>query len=452
MSGDKRARLKEWLRSGEITLHPLSFPQRELWESTPVPAGDPANHIACVINIRGKLGEKECRAAIQRVVDRQDALRLSFLPGKEGVLQVTRKTGEANLRFRTLKPAEDHPEAIEEYARELFREPFDMLQGPLYRTEMIRRSETEQVLAFAIHHAVADGWTLGVFVQDLCAAYLQEVRGPRVPLPPVPLTYTAWAASERAYWQPAELEKRAAFWKAQLAGSERIWDASAQPAGSPHGLDRWVSAIPNELANAVRELARRTGTTFFSALLSAFQVTLSRWSGRDDVVVGSPVANRNKTAVRETMGYFAGIVPLRGRVETTRTFADYLRRMHENALDCFANAMPFAELAKALGDAPAQGHHPVFEVRFALQNHPIPDVDLPGLAAKLRMRSTGTARFHLGCEITEMNDGCEIVWLFRSSILSQEEVEQLNRLYQAILTAVCRSPNDLIAASTEGLI
>ena len=148
--------------------------------------------------------------------------------------------------------------------------------------------------------------------------------------------------------------------------------------------------------------------TLFSTLLAAFQAALSRWTGAKDILVGTPVANRPKQTMNETMGYFAGIVPLRSSVEPERTFSAGLRALHQTTVECFANVMPFAELARALGDAGAPGHNPIFEVRFALQNHPMPDVELPGLSAKLRMRSTGTARFHLACEITE--DAEQLEW------------------------------------------
>jgi non-ribosomal peptide synthetase component F len=212
-----------------------------------------------------------------------------------------------------------------------------------------------------------------------------------------------------------------------------------------------ISHFPAELANAARELAQRSGVTLFSTLLAAFQVALSRWTGARDILVGAPVANRTKEAMNETMGYFAGIVPLRGTVEPEHSFSAGLRALHQTTLDCFANAMPFAELARALGDAGAPGHNPIFEVRFALQNHPIPDVELPSLSAKLRMRSTGTARFHLACEITEEAEQLEVVWLFRPKIFAEAEVEDLARMFQKLLARVCSSPETSIAALTHEL-
>jgi len=314
---------------------------------------------------------------------------------------------------------------------------------------VLQRGADDYVLAYAIHHAIADGWTLGIFVQELGGAYVQALMGVRDPaaLEPVPLTYSAWGAAERAFWQPAELEKRATFWKASLAGTPRIWSAP-DGADFTEVLERSGTEISAELSCAVKTVARRAGATLFSTLLAAFQIALSRWTGEEDLVVGTPVANRNKQNERETMGSFAGVVPLRGQVVRDRPFSESLRATHRAAVDAFAHAMPFAELVRAVGDPPAPGHHPVFEVRFALQNHPVPDVTLPSLSARLRMCSTGTARFHLGCEITEDGEALAVVWLFRASLFSPDDIGELDRIFRETLAGVCRAPESRIATLT----
>lgn len=438
MSDGLRERLKERLESGEIRLQPLTFPQRELWEASPVPPADPLNNICAVINVRGLLTPQGSEAALQKVVDRQEVFRLSVLPGKNQPLQLIRKTGKPALRFHELTSSQQSPEAIENLAREIFEKPFDLVQGPLYRAEVFRRSADDHVLAFAIHHAIADGWSLGVFVQDLFAAYLQGVRGIAGPLPPLPLSYSAWGAAERAFWTPANLEERATYWRAHLSGHSPLWPRAGEGA-----LQRHVLEIPADLGRAVRELARRHGATLFSTLLTAFQIALSKFTGSDDILVGTPVANRNKPAVRETMGYCSGVVPLRGRVDGTRSFSASLEEVHQTTLDSFANAMPFAELVRALGKPAREGENPLFQVRFALQNHPVPDVAVPGLSLQLRMRSTGTVRFDLACEINEEGDALEVAWLYRESMFPVEEIRNLSRLYELVLGRVCRSPEIL---------
>ena len=451
MAQDPRAQFRQWLESGEARLQPITLPQRELWENSPVPVAHPANHICGVIEINGPITPEQCEAALQRVIERQEALRISFLPGKERPLQMIRATGTASFGFRVLKAGE----VLDDVMLETYRQPFDLLQGPLHRVELIRRETNDHVLAFAFHHAIADGWSLGVFVQDLCTAYVMGLTGLRKAmavgvmglkntLPPVAQTYTEWAAAERAIWQPAELTRRAGFWKSQLAGSGRIWRGT--PGTAP--LQRWVAVIPADLVRGVKSLAVSHGTTLFSALLAAFQLTLAKWTGKDDILVGTPVANRNKEAVRATMGYFAGVVPLRGQIDPARNFSNHLRAVSAATLDAFANAMPFAELAAAISVAPTTSEHAIFDVRFALQNHPVPDVVLPRISTKLRVRSTGTARFDLGCELTEAGNEMEVVWLFKPQRIPAAELAGLHELFLTVLTAASKNPASRVADLT----
>src|ERR1700720_4768139 len=344
------------------------------------------------------------------------------------------------LRFIKLPASQRHPEAIKELAKEVFSKPFDLVQGPLDRAEVFRRAADDHVLVFAIHHAIADGWTLGIFFQDLVTAYMDGLRGVHAGHPPVPLSYTEWGAAERAFWQPAELEQRATFWKSSLAGARRLWSPPTGAKSTSGERERWASLVSADLGREVRELARRDGATLFSTLLAAFQIALSKWTGADDILVGTPVANRSNHAVRQTMGYCSGIVPLRGQIDRTQTFSNGLRAVHQATVDSFANAMPFAELVRELGDSPSPGHNPIFEVRFALQNHPIPDVAVPGLSLQLRMHCTGTARFDLGCEINEEGDGLAVAWLFRRNLFPLDDILNLGHIYQAVLAGVCRSP------------
>ena len=447
MSEDSRARFKKWLESGEASLHPLTLSQRELWEASPAPAADVSNHICCFINVRGQISPEDCVKSVQRVVDRQEVLRLSFLPGKTGPVQLIRSRGEPVIKVRDI-PSDTRPEEVEQLALQTFHQPFDLVQGPLHRLEILRRAPDDQILIFSIHHAIADGWTLGVFVQDLSAAYVLQRMGSPNGLPPVATSYSAWGAAERAAWQATDAEPRVKFWKARLTGTRRLWNIP-RDSDAVFVPRRWVSELPAELAGAVRELARRNGATLFSTLLAAFQVTLSRWSGEHDLVVGTPVANRTRPDVRETMGYFSGIVPLRGQVDADRPFNDYAREVHQTTVDSFANAMPFAELVKALDEQASPTRNPIFQVRFALQNHPVPDVEIRGLSLQLRMRSTGTPRFDLGCEITERGDTLEIVWLSKEMLFSKPEIEDLDRLFRTVIESSCRVQERRTAALTS---
>ncbi|MFT4547178.1 MAG: hypothetical protein ACI9MB_001124, partial [Verrucomicrobiales bacterium] len=443
---DPRARLKRWIKTGQARLHPLTLPQRELWETSPVPPGDPANHVCSFFEIQGPITFEHCQGAVARVVERQEALRTSFLPGKDRPLQIVRSTGETVLRYRELTEEEARPESIEEIMLEGFAKPFHFMREPLYRLDMLRRGEDDFVLALTMHHAISDGWTLGAVVEDLCTAYILELQdtgeidlgkigensGIRQSLPELRTSYTEWGAAERARWTPAAIEEHAAYWKDRLAGSRRLLDAAASGGDKTGRLEKWVTELPTDLSTAVRSLARSTGTTLFNTLLAAFQLALHRWTGVDDVIVGTPVANRRDAGVKETVGYFAGVVPLRGYVDPGRAFSDHVKEVQEHTMDAFAHEIPFAELASLLGESSSPDRHAIFDTRFALQNHPIPDIELPGISTRLRTRSTGTVRFDLGCELTEDDDKFEVVWLFRPSVVPRGDLEELDQLYRQV--------------------
>ncbi len=428
---DIRLRMKDWLASGEARLQPLTLPQRELWEASAVPADHPSNHICSYIRVVGKISPARCQAAIQRVVDRQESLRTSILPGKTQALQLIRATHEANFRI-----GEPDPNDVEAAMQRVFEEPFDLVKGPLYRIEMMQSKPNEWLLVFAIHHAIADGWSLGVFVQDLAAAYLQELRRDRNPSVVVEPTYSQWGAQQRAFWDEEKLEKAARFWTEHLAGSRTLYDQATDPST----LTRWVTSFPAKETAAIKRLARQTGGTLFSTLLTSFRLALGHWAKATDFVIGSPIANRSMADSQDTMGYFADNLPLRLQLDPDQPFAESAQTVFQTVLKAMENPMPFAEIARAVGST-VPGENPIFDVRFALQNHPVPRVTLPNLLAELTMRSTGTARFELGCEITETKGALEVVWLFKAARFDRKELTTLDQLFRSILKAAATDPN-----------
>lgn len=439
MSEDKRSRLKQWLSSGEATLHPATIPQRELWEVSPVPPGHPCNNICTVTTVKGQVSRGLCEKAIALVVEKQEALRLSILPGKDGPVQLVKRKIDPVLQFHTME-AGLGPHALDERIDGLTQKPFDLVKGPLYRVEIIRQGEETYTLVLVIHHAIADGWTLGVFMTDLFTAYASQVLGVSGPLEPVPQTYTEWGAADRKLWHPREIRARQPFWLKQMAGAERLFDAPEIVDADAGRRCRWVSEMPGEMIESLRELSSRLGSTLFSTMLAAFQVLMARASGKNDILVGSPVAQRNKKSSWETMGSYAGIVPLRSQIDRNLSFADQVSATHQMSLDCFANAMPFTELVKCLNEPVLPGRNPVFDVRFALQNHPVPDVSMPGMEVDYRTRSTGTARFDLACELTEVGSFMEAVWLYRDDMFSESEIANLHDQYMLTLTIICDEP------------
>ena len=229
-----------------------------------------------------------------------------------------------------------------------------------------------------------------------------------------------------------------------------MWEAKPLQ-GTPGKRGRWVDELSMEPFDKLRELAGRSGATLFSGALSAFQIVLSLETGKGDILVGSPVANRGKKAVWDTMGSFAGIVPLRGDVRSDETYMDLLERTHGMTVDSFANALPFTELVECLEEPVVEGKNPIFDVRFALQNHPVPDVSMPGLEVEYRTRSTGTSRFDLACELTETGGSMEVVWLYREDVFQPSDIERIHQRFSTMLTAVLAAPDSTVTELTDSL-
>lgn len=438
MADDKRKQLRHWLEGTGTRLYPLTFAQLELWEAAALPPAHVSNHISAIITIRGPVAAGLLQVAMERVVERHDSLRLSILPGKGRPVQFVRPRATPVLNFHEAAALLDRPEAVIERAREFSRRPFDLARQPLYRMDVLRRAADDHVLVWTVHHAIADGWSLGVFVSEVLEAYRRTLEGAGPGRPP-PLSYGTWAAIDRAAWPADELSRRANFWRGQLAGAPRLWPDAAPVSGE---LLRRVGRVPENRTRAVRELARRSRATLFSTLFAVFQIALSRWTGAQDFVVGTPVAQRVRHDVRDVIGSFAGNVPLRGHAPAGLPFAEHLARVHASAIDCFAHAMPFVELVKAIGDPPTPRHHPAYQVRFALQNHPLPDVSLPSLGIQIELASTGTGRFDLGCEITAVGAALEVVWLFTPDRFDADAIVALESLFMTVLARACDAPDE----------
>ena len=445
METDSRSRLQELVASGQVRLVPQTFPQRELWETSPVPPADPSNNIRSFIDLRGPLTFEMCREALPMVIARQEVMRTSFLPGKDRPVQMIRAKSEPALQYRAMEePDASDDEVIASMDAEYSR-PFDLLRGPLYRLEMVRRGPDHHAIGLSMHHSISDGWTVTSFVEDLLTACIivwrnsgkdmSRLRGIRDSLPPLAATYSEWSSAERAHWQTAEIASHAEHWRKRLAGSRPLLDAAGSTMDS---LEKRVTYLPAELAEPVRTAAREAGVTLFSALLAAFRLAVHRWKGADDFVVGTPVAGRAKTTLKETMGYFSGIVPLRSRIDPTAAFADTARQIHGEAVDDFARAMPFVELAAAVEKDNPRKRHAVFDVRFAVQNHPVPGIEIPGMSSKLRNLSSGTSRFDIACELTEDGRKMELIWLHRPSVATRSDIDELDRLLRAVLGGKCR--------------
>lgn len=348
---------------------PLSFVQQRLWFLDRLRPGDPRYNSAVAVRFTGPLEVGALTAALTLVVARHEALRTVFDETDGRPVQSVRPAGPVPLPVREPSaPATLETTLLAEYSR-----PFDLRQGPLLRGVLVRESDAAHVLLLTAHHIVTDGWSMGVVLDELCTAYQALAQGAAPDLPPVATQYPDFAVWQRGQLSGARLEKHLAYWKDQLAGAvaaEPPLDhprrgAEAGP-GAVHSF-----AVPAALTARLRELAAEQRTTLHTALVAATQALLARWSGRDDVTVGSLTSGRSRTDLERAVGCFVNTVVLRTPVARSWSFRDLLAAAAVTVNDSFAHGdTPFERLVEAVGAPREAGRNPLFDVLVLL--HPAP--------------------------------------------------------------------------------
>ena len=412
------------------------------------PAGGCVEPHLRLIEVRGLLTPQDCEAAMQRVVERQEVLPPVLSAGQGRAAADDPEGRQANAALPRSPGVATQPRGDRRTGDGDFQRALRSRAGPaLPRGSAPARGRRPRARLrdSSCHRRWLDaGRVRAGLVRGLHAGCegraRRRSRRCRSPTPrgALPSAHSGSRGTRDAR-RVLEIQSR---------GAPRLWSppdrtGDRHPARCNAGLAR-----SRRLGRAARELARRSGATLFSTLLAAFQIALSHWTGADDIVVGTPVANRSKQAVRETMGYLRGhrAAARPGRSRRVRS-PPALRAVHQPTVDSFANAMPFAELVARPRRAPAPGHNPVFEVRFALQNHPVPDVALPGLSLEAADALDWHRPFRSRLRNHRGRRGLEVVWLFRPNLFPHAEIQNLGRLYLAVLASVCRSPEILTPPS-----
>ncbi|HVF62094.1 MAG TPA: amino acid adenylation domain-containing protein, partial [Thermoanaerobaculia bacterium] len=382
---------------------PASFAQERLWFLDRLDGGGAAYNVPAAIRLRGALDPAALHAALRGVVARHEALRTTFAPdpgGGPGVVQVIAAALELPLPRVDLAPAADGGEAeLERLAAPEAARPFDLERGPLVRATLVRLVPDHHVLLLTLHHIVADGWSMGVLLREVAALYGAAAAGTADPLPPLPVQYADFAVWQRDWLAGEELERQLAHWRAALDGAPQGLELLAdrpRPAVQSFRGGRERLLLPPETAAALAALGRRRGATLFMVLLAGVQALLHRLTGRDDLLVGSPIANRTRRELEGLIGFFVNTLVLRGKPEGDLPFRDLLARAREATLDAYAHQdLPFEKLVEHLQPRRELTHSPLFQVLVLLQNAPLAPPELPGLAVEPFEIAGETAKFDL---------------------------------------------------------
>jgi amino acid adenylation domain-containing protein len=392
-------------RSGPLA---LSFAQQRLWFLEQLGAVGTAYHVPLRLRLKGELDRAALLRALDRIVARHEALRTTFaqVDGEpEQRIAPLEGCGVA-LREHDLRA---HAGAEAELRRLMGVEvntPFDLERGPLIRGRLVRMAEEDHVLLLTMHHIVADGWSMGVLTGELSALYGAFRRGEEDPLPELPVQYADYAVWQRRWVDGEVLRQQAEYWSRTLGGAPELLELPtdhARPARQDFSGAFAGLRLEEELTAGLKALSRRQGTTLFMTLLAGWAATLGRLSGQEDVVVGTPMANRGRREIEGLIGFFVNTLALRTDLSGSPSVAELLGRVKARTLEAQQNQdIPFEQVVELVQPARSLAHSPVFQVAFAWQSAPRGRLELPGLTlAPVQGAEQATAKFDLTLTLSE---------------------------------------------------
>ncbi|HEX3527654.1 MAG TPA: amino acid adenylation domain-containing protein [Thermoanaerobaculia bacterium] len=437
---------------------PLSFSQERLWFLDQLAPGGSAYNIARAFDVRGDLDTAALARAVAGIVSRHEALRTVF-PDVEGrpVQEIAAAEAlEIPVVDLTGEPAERREPEIARLVQSEARRPFDLRSGPLLRLLLVRTGEREQTVVLAMHHIVSDGWSMGLFFRELSQLYGAD----RSDLPDLPIQYADFAVWQRAHLQGETPNRLLAVWKAALDGAPATLDLPADRPRPPVQAFRGgqeAVPLPADLAAALRGLAQRSAATPFILLLAGLAALFGRYSSQDDIVLGSPIAGRNRSEIEGLIGFFVNTLVLRTRWQGDPAFTEVLAAARRATLMAHAHQeLPFEKLVAELAPDRNLAHTPLFQVLFAFQEAVREPLALPGAAVVPREVRRDESRFDLEVTAVEGTAGAlTLLWRYDSDLFDRTTVLRLAAHCATLLQGVVDHPAQrlsdlpLLAAAEE---
>jgi amino acid adenylation domain-containing protein len=428
---------------------PLSFAQQRLWFLDQLEPGSSFYNIPAAVRLQGTLDLTALEQSFNEVIRRHESLRTRFGVVNGVPVQVIDEAPEFSLPvldLSTIDEAEARRVATEESQR-----PFDLAAGPLLRATVLRLGEQEHVLLCTMHHIISDGWSMGVLIRELTTLYEGYLQGESSPLQELPIQYADYAHWQRGWLQGEVLEKQLSYWKEHLAGAPAVLELPTdypRPAvQSFHGANQSLT-LPAELSQGLKALSQREGVTLFMTLLAAFQTLLSRYSGQDDIVVSTGIANRNRAETEPLIGFFVNTLVLRTDLSGEPSFAELLGRVREVTLGAYAHQdVPFELLVEALAPERDARYTPLFQVMLVLQNARVgEEVELEGLHVSRVGGESGTAKFDLTLFVAEHGEELALVLEYNTDLFAGATIEQMLESFRRLVEGIVAAPERSIGS------
>ncbi len=440
---------------------PLSFSQEQVWFLLQLDPQNQSYNAQALIELHGKLDLEALECGLNEIVRRHEIFRTTFEERDNHPLQIIHAFLPFRLPVIDLQEFQEQkrePEA-ERLIQAEIRRPFVITQLPLVRWLLLRLDASTAWLLHVEHHLVHDGWSFTVFVRELLALYQAFSVHQPSPLPELPIQFADFAYWQRQWMQGDILENQIAYWKQRLAGSHPLLqlpiDRPRPPVQSSHGAALRIQLAPS-LYTDLKALSQREGTTLFLTMLTALFILLYRYTGQEDICVGSGVANRRWKESEALIGMLVNTIVLRSNLSENPSFRALLQQVHTTTLEAYLyQDLPFDKLVNTLQPERNLSYNPLFQVIFGFHDSPLPDLELPDLTLKLREGlNNGSAKFDLGVVVIPRGeqhpgkkgeDSITLIWEYNTDLFQESTMQRMASCYESVLNEIVQHPDQRIA-------
>ncbi|PYV64568.1 MAG: non-ribosomal peptide synthetase, partial [Acidobacteria bacterium] len=435
-------------RNGNL---PLSFAQQRLWFLNELEPDNPLYNVPIAIGMSGTLNMSALEQSLNEIVRRHEVLRTTFRTENNQPMQVIAPQFKLQVEVTDFSalPQTEQESAVKRMAIDGAKAIFDLETGPLFRAAVLRLNAGEHVLLLNMHHIISDGWSMWQFVRELGLLYSAFVEGKQSPLPELPIQYADYGVWQRQWMRDEVLQQHLDYWAKQLEGAPGVLELPAdrmRPAVQTYRGTTEKVILPVELLAGLKAICAAEGATLFMTLLAAYQTLLFRYTGQEDVVVGTPIANRTRAEVEELVGFFVNTLVMRTNLAGAPTFRELVQRVRNVALGAYAHQnLPFEKLVEVLQPERDLTRTPVFQIWFALQNAPRLEFNLPGLNLRLLDVHNGTSKFDLGLFTVEKPDGLHCMVEYSTDLFDRSTIVRFLEHFRMLLEGITSNPDRSIA-------
>jgi non-ribosomal peptide synthetase component F/alpha-ketoglutarate-dependent taurine dioxygenase len=425
---------------------PLSYAQERLWFMAQLQKDSPLFNIATAVQLRGELQFEPLEQTFTEIIRRHEVLRTVFELVDDAPAQVILEPQPFSIPVTDLGALAESEQRAEvlRLINEETKAPFDLSKSLPLRVSLLSLGRDDHVMILTMHHIVSDGWSIGVLVREVAELYAAFCAGLPSPLPDLPIQYADFAVWQRRWLQGNVLEDHLAYWRKELAGklpeSPLAGDHPRPAVSSFAGVTRTFE-LSKSLTGQLKDLARAKDTTLFMTLMAAFQTLLHRESGNDDIVVGTDVANRNRTETADLIGFFVNLLPVRTRPSANLTFREYLQQVKDVTLGAYDHQdLPFDRIVTELQPERSLNRAPLFQTLFVMQNAPMPETKLDRLQLSQMEVDEGVAKFDLAVFMEEKDERLIGKWNYSTDLFVASTIERLADRFSKLLESIVANP------------